>query len=561
MNRSLVGILAAVWIISAPMTQGAPFLQVRQVLDAPSVDSERITMFEQTPSGHAEVLWVRKAVLMDESAVAGVAMSVDGVTHQGMVQLQMNGAGRRRLADITRQNTGHRLAIILDGRLYCAPFVAAEITGGVMMITGALNHDQAAVLAGRLSEHLRGDNPGRVSTHETEPPAQVDAGEPAPSTSVIPPAPARRGDNSTKSLSGASRLPPQIVWQKSVKGPLAVKAMEDGSVYVLNDRPPTFQWLNANGTIRAKFNLTEFHPAPLTASGFDVDDKGQAYIAMTSLNKVLMLRPSGTASYEPSVVFENGPELALRAPWDVAVTPDGASIFVSDSGNHRVARLLPPLNAVFIKGFSEPRGLCLNALGDPMVADPKSQGVWETLDNNILDSISSPGALKASATSEVIYVTDGISVRQYDSESHVLLAEIPRSIGLRNPRGVSAWPVGFEQRVYIADYGNNRVVGVSFPRPDPILVWNALKKAVASKDMSRALSYFSLEAAGKYRAEFQSVGLARVAQILGQTANVKVVSMSENFASCAVVSPVNGKDVLFYINFSNDNGTWKIDSF
>ncbi len=548
----------------AAAVSASPFLQVRLVSDSTGGDSERMTIVEQTPSGKAEVLFVRKAVLMNESSVAGVATSMNGATHLGMIQLQLNDAGRKRLAEITRQNIGHRLAIILDGRLYCAPVVEREMTGGLMMVTGDFDHAQSSALAAKLSERLRWDYPDHISAPQTGARPPIDTGEPAPRGAAIPPP---GNDSELTGILRASRstrlpnLPPRIVWKKPVKGPVAVKALADGSIYVLNDHPPAFQWFNSNGTVRASFDLTQFHPAPLTANGFDVDDKGNAYVAMTSLNEVLMLRPSGNGSYAPVIVFENGPELALRAPWDVAVTPDGSSIYVSDSGNHRVARLIRPFDAIFIKNFSNPRGLCLNGMGEPMVADPGSRGLYSVMENNIFESFLCPGALKVSATSEVIYVTDGVSVKQYDSEAFVLLREIPASMGLKNPRSVSAWPVEFEQRVYIADYGNNRVVGVSFTRPDPIEVWNDLKKAVASHDLPRALSYFSADSVDKYKAEFEAVGLTGVAKMLGQATDVKLVSMSDDYASCSAVSLVDGKKMLFYINFSNENGTWKIDSF
>ena len=74
-------------------------------------------------------------------------------------------------------------------------------------------------------------------------------------------------------------MPPQITWSQNVAGPVAVKANADGSVYVLRDNPPAFLRYSSNGAVLASFDLTTIQASPVSANGFDVDSKGNVYVA------------------------------------------------------------------------------------------------------------------------------------------------------------------------------------------------------------------------------------------------------------------------------------------
>mgnify|MGYP000597473569 CR=1 FL=1 len=50
--------------------------------------------------------------------------------------MSMNTDGARRWAQLTKQNIGKSIAIVLDGYVYSAPNVNNEITGGNSQITG-----------------------------------------------------------------------------------------------------------------------------------------------------------------------------------------------------------------------------------------------------------------------------------------------------------------------------------------------------------------------------------------------------------------------------------------
>ena len=67
------------------------------------------------------------------------------------VNMSMNTDGARRWAQLTKQNIGKCIAIVLDGYVYSAPVVQNEITGGSSIITGNFTPDQTKDLANVLN--------------------------------------------------------------------------------------------------------------------------------------------------------------------------------------------------------------------------------------------------------------------------------------------------------------------------------------------------------------------------------------------------------------------------
>ena len=66
------------------------------------------------------------------------------------VSMTMNTDGARRWAQLTKQNIGRSIAIVLDGYVYSAPNVQNEITGGRSQITGSFTPEQTKDLANVL---------------------------------------------------------------------------------------------------------------------------------------------------------------------------------------------------------------------------------------------------------------------------------------------------------------------------------------------------------------------------------------------------------------------------
>lgn len=68
-------------------------------------------------------------------------------TGQASVSLSLDDKGKRQFAQITRENVGRLLAIVLDGKVQSAPRINEEISGGEAVITGSFSPEEAAELA------------------------------------------------------------------------------------------------------------------------------------------------------------------------------------------------------------------------------------------------------------------------------------------------------------------------------------------------------------------------------------------------------------------------------
>ena len=71
------------------------------------------------------------------------------------ISFTLDGDAAKKFADITSENVGHQLAIILDGELQTAPNIQSPITGGNGQITGDYSEQEAFMLANVLENPLQ----------------------------------------------------------------------------------------------------------------------------------------------------------------------------------------------------------------------------------------------------------------------------------------------------------------------------------------------------------------------------------------------------------------------
>lgn len=67
------------------------------------------------------------------------------------ILLEMNEEGSKQWANITRNNIGKEIAIVLDNKVYSHPQVASEISGGKSSISGAFTYEEAKDFASILN--------------------------------------------------------------------------------------------------------------------------------------------------------------------------------------------------------------------------------------------------------------------------------------------------------------------------------------------------------------------------------------------------------------------------
>jgi len=123
---------------------------MRLVADASSEESEEMVVV----GTGKETLPVLKKVLIDQKDLKSVRVSKDQLGHP-QIEIRFTDEGKKRFADVTRDSIGKRLAIVIGGRLYSAPKIMTEISGGRAMISGSFSEQEAKELADRITQSLK----------------------------------------------------------------------------------------------------------------------------------------------------------------------------------------------------------------------------------------------------------------------------------------------------------------------------------------------------------------------------------------------------------------------
>jgi preprotein translocase subunit SecD len=90
---------------------------------------------------------VRKQVLLTGENLTDAQAGFDGQTQEAAVHLTLDAKGARIFRDVTRENVGKRMAILLfekgKGEVVTAPVIRTEIGGGRVQISGSMNTTEA----------------------------------------------------------------------------------------------------------------------------------------------------------------------------------------------------------------------------------------------------------------------------------------------------------------------------------------------------------------------------------------------------------------------------------
>ena len=91
---------------------------------------------------------VQKRTLLTGAELTRAEVQADPNAPGGwQVRIEFNATGTRIFGEVTEQNVGKRLAIILDGNVYSAPRINERIPGGSAVITGQFTVEEARDLA------------------------------------------------------------------------------------------------------------------------------------------------------------------------------------------------------------------------------------------------------------------------------------------------------------------------------------------------------------------------------------------------------------------------------
>lgn len=153
----LLGCLLVFNVLAANAPKAAKLVgfEIRAVVDGTSTNAEELVLIRQTVSGQIaqERLFIEKKVLLNNSFIKNAKVQSNITTGEAEIGVTLTKAGAKRLAQVTREHVGTRLAILLDGKICSAPVVQAEITGGVISIPGSFSQAEATAIAERLNRH------------------------------------------------------------------------------------------------------------------------------------------------------------------------------------------------------------------------------------------------------------------------------------------------------------------------------------------------------------------------------------------------------------------------
>lgn len=146
-------------LATATMAFASPapaLLQMRLVEDKASADSEPMSYITQSHSGaYTNVLNVRKTVLLDQTALKSAKLRNDNMGRPE-IQMTFTKSGADRFAEITRENTKKRLAIIINGTICEAPIIQDPIFDGTAEISGMFTKQEAQAVVQQLNAAVAG---------------------------------------------------------------------------------------------------------------------------------------------------------------------------------------------------------------------------------------------------------------------------------------------------------------------------------------------------------------------------------------------------------------------
>lgn len=94
---------------------------------------------------------VESEPLLTDKNFAEVTAGFDQHTGQPVVNFRLTDEATSRFAEITRDNIGRAMAIVVDGKVVTAPVIQTEISGGAGVITGNFTVQEVADLVARIT--------------------------------------------------------------------------------------------------------------------------------------------------------------------------------------------------------------------------------------------------------------------------------------------------------------------------------------------------------------------------------------------------------------------------
>jgi len=155
--RSLLLLLALIAVAACetepvPLspTQGAPkrvTVQFYLIYEAPGLNVK-----ERKVEATGETIFLADRPDLTERDIAWAAMEIDSLSSRASVLVHFAPVGADKLAALTRQNIGKRMAIFIDGKALSTPLITSEIRDGRATIQGFKSAAEAQRVADSLAQ-------------------------------------------------------------------------------------------------------------------------------------------------------------------------------------------------------------------------------------------------------------------------------------------------------------------------------------------------------------------------------------------------------------------------
>ena len=342
-------------------------------------------------------------------------------------------------------------------------------------------------------------------------------------------------------------------------------------------------------------------PSGSVPTGLDVDSTGNIYVALSGHHQVAKYKLV-SGSYTLDTAFNTTGLIGktdqtsgtgngqFNTPFDVAVTPDGGQISVSDSGNHRIQNFNASSGA-FIDAFGSsgsgagqfntPKGLTYDASGYLYIVDSGNNRVAMALSSSVIGTSGTSGsalgqfsgAVNLCVSSRGIYVGDsgnnriqlfdppsnghGSSVTPFDVQ--IAVSTLPGG-SLSQPYAAAPIADFLVKKLYVADTGHGVVLKITLPDSNsPESVWEEMKGNILVGNVNQALQSFSSESVEDYRRAFASTTSTVLSSILNKS--LTAVAIDGNTAQYYFEDTIAGTTFTFPVEFVKENGVWKILEF
>ena len=133
-----------------PLLNASETIRLSKVSDEPSAETEPLHLSNAQSD---QVIFVQRAAEISDDQIS----SVEIVERDGIVlRVHLTEEGNRRFGNLTRDQTGRRIAIVVRGVLVFAPMVMDYIPSGPFEISGNLSKAEAEEIKAVFDKNKNG---------------------------------------------------------------------------------------------------------------------------------------------------------------------------------------------------------------------------------------------------------------------------------------------------------------------------------------------------------------------------------------------------------------------